>query len=436
MNDKKIIKNIGISMVMKPISILISLLYVPLVLQCLGNEKYGIWAIILNVVSWISYFDIGVGNGLRNKLVEACAQNDFYAARKYVSTAFVGTLLIATVFGILLISIWECCNLTEFFKLYAEGENVKRVIYVSILFVCVNFIISLSKTEAYAIQEPGIISVFGVIGQLIQLAVLYLLTFLTSCSLMIIAVLNGTISILVSLFIYFYITRNREYLIPKLSLFDKKYLCPLLTLGLSFFVMQMCSLILNTTDNLLISNLFGAAEVTPYSIVYKMFYLTVMVHGIIIMPMWSAYTDAAARRDIVWIKNTIRKINFITSGFSVLVLMGIFLFKPIARIWLGKELDYGTVLIPIVAVYMIVQMFANNYASFLCGVGAVKASTIISVAGIFINVPLSVYLAKTCNLHLAGIILGSFFVMMISVIVLPFVTHMWLKSKEIEWHGV
>lgn len=422
-------------MVMKPISILISLLYVPLVLQCLGEVKYGIWAIILNVISWISYFDIGIGNGLRNKLAEACALNDFRTARKYVSTAFIGTSLIAVIFCFLLIIIWEYCHLTEFFNLYAEDENVKEVIYISILFVCFNFIISLSKTEAYAIQEPGIISVFGVVGQFIQLAVLYfLLFFKKNCNLMLIALIYGITSITVSFIIYFYIIRSRTYLIPKIGLFDKKYLRPLLTLGLSFFVMQICSLILNTTDNLLISNLYGAAEVTPYSIVYKIFYLAVMVHGIIIMPMWSAYTDAATRKDMAWIKSTMSKINYITCAFSVLVLAGIFLFKPIAKIWLGRELEYGIILIPIVAVYMIVQMFANNYASFLCGVGAVKASTIVSVAGIFINVPLSIYLAKYCDLHLAGIILGSFFVMMISIIVLPIVTHMWINTKEVEWH--
>lgn len=418
---------------MKPISILISLLYVPLVLHCLGEAKYGIWAIILNIVSWIGYFDIGIGNGLRNKLTEACAENKLHVARTYVTTAFIGTFFVAVIFGCLVISVWEYFDLTKYFHLYVEDENVKSIIYVSVLFVCLNFILSLSKTEAYAIQEPGIISVVGVVGQLIQLSVLYVLTIISSCNLMLIAIIYGITSIAESLIIYFYISKDRCYLVPEFSFFNKQYLRPLLTLGISFFVMQVCSLVLNTTDNLLISNLFGVSEVTPYNIVYKVFYMVVMVHGIIIMPMWSAYTDAATRKDITWIKRVMKKINYITFGFAVMVLIGIFLFKSIAKVWLGMELDFGTVLIPTVAVYMIAQMFANNYASFLCGVGEVKAPTIISVIGIFINIPLSIYFATTCHLHLAGIILGSFFVMLMSVVVLPFVSQLWLKTKEHEW---
>ena len=98
MNNKRIIKNIGVSMIMKPISMLLSLVYTPLALAFLGEAKYGIWAIILNIVSWINYFDIGIGNGLRNRLAEAIALDDKEDAQKYVSTAYIGTSVLSLVF--------------------------------------------------------------------------------------------------------------------------------------------------------------------------------------------------------------------------------------------------------------------------------------------------------------------------------------------------
>lgn len=81
MNNKRIIKNIGISIIMKPISMLLTFIYTPLFLAYLGDEKYGVWAIIMNVVSWINYFDIGIGNGLRNRLAESVAKNDNMGAK-------------------------------------------------------------------------------------------------------------------------------------------------------------------------------------------------------------------------------------------------------------------------------------------------------------------------------------------------------------------
>ena len=55
------------------LSILIGLLYVPLLLNYLTQEKYGIWLTLTSILGWFSYFDIGLGNGLRNKLAESIA---------------------------------------------------------------------------------------------------------------------------------------------------------------------------------------------------------------------------------------------------------------------------------------------------------------------------------------------------------------------------
>ena len=433
MNDKRIIKNIGISMIMKPISMVLSFVYTPLALTFLGETKYGIWAIILNIISWINYFDIGIGNGLRNKLSEAVALNDQESAQKYVSTAYIGTAIISSFFFIVVTVVWNALGLSEFFNLSVSDENTDIVIIISVFFVCVNFILSLSKISAYAIQQPGIISVVSVIGQAIQIVVVLIALRLFDESLMAIALMYGVVSLFDSIIIYLVVTRKRDYLRPVLSKAKKKYMKPLLTLGIGFFVMQISTLVLNTTDNLLISNLYGSAYVTPYSIDYKVFYTVVQIHAIIIMPMWSAYTEASAKKDIVWIKKTMRKINCITALLAVGVIIGIFLFEPLVALWLNRNLEYGKPLIVIVAIYMIAQMIGNNYSSLLCGVGHIKISTIIAGVGAVLNIPLSIYFAQDCGLKSAGIILGSLVVMMLSVVVLPVISYRWVKNKSREW---
>ena len=95
-------------------------------------------------------------------------------------------------------------------------------------------------------------------------------------------------------------------------------------------------------------------------------------------------------------------------------------------------MNYGKNLIVIMAIYVIAQMFANNYASFLNGVGHIKVSVVISIIGAVMNIPLSVFFARTCGMHLSGIILGSLSVMALSTIVLPFVAYTWLAQMENE----
>jgi len=154
------------------------------------------------------------------------------------------------------------------------------------------------------------------------------------------------------------------------------------------------------------------------------------VHAIIIMPMWSAYTAANAQKDIEWIKRTIKKINHITILLSIMAIFAVLLFKPFVYIWFHNQLTYENELILFVVVYMIAQMFANNYSSFLCGVGEIRISVVLALIGAIVNIPLSVVLAGHFGWGLSGIIGGSLFVMLLNCIVLPIVTGNWFRKRK------
>ena len=88
-------KHIIGSVFVKGLSILVSLLLVPITLNYLDSEKYGIWLTISSVIFWFGFLDIGLGNGLRNKLAEALAGGDLKLAQKYVSTSYFVLALIS-----------------------------------------------------------------------------------------------------------------------------------------------------------------------------------------------------------------------------------------------------------------------------------------------------------------------------------------------------
>ena len=98
---KLAIKNIGVSLILKGASILISFILVPLTLDYLNSYEYGIWLTLNSVLSWIYLFDIGLGNGLRNRLTEALAAKNFELGKIYVSTTFFFMTLIVVAFYLL-----------------------------------------------------------------------------------------------------------------------------------------------------------------------------------------------------------------------------------------------------------------------------------------------------------------------------------------------
>ncbi|HOP12476.1 MAG TPA: LPS biosynthesis flippase, partial [Lentimicrobium sp.] len=80
-------KNILASFFIKGVSIIVGFIFVPLLIGYLGEVEYGIWITMSSILAWVNYFDIGLGNGLRNRFAESLAKGEHQMARIYVSTA-------------------------------------------------------------------------------------------------------------------------------------------------------------------------------------------------------------------------------------------------------------------------------------------------------------------------------------------------------------
>ena len=81
-------KNILASFVAKGWSAVIVLLSVPVTLNCLGEYNNGVWLTISSIMLWIDQLDIGLGNGMRNKLAAYLAHGEDERARMLVSSTF------------------------------------------------------------------------------------------------------------------------------------------------------------------------------------------------------------------------------------------------------------------------------------------------------------------------------------------------------------
>src|SRR5450755_4419818 len=81
-------KNILFSFLIKGCNIAIGLILVPLTIHYVKPIQYGIWLTLSSIIGWFGFFDIGLGNGLRNKFAEALAKGEHERARIYVSTTY------------------------------------------------------------------------------------------------------------------------------------------------------------------------------------------------------------------------------------------------------------------------------------------------------------------------------------------------------------
>ena len=89
------------SYIARGLAILTGFVSLPLTVDYLGAERYGVWLTISSLLLWLALTDFGLaGNALVNVLSEAAGNDDRVAARQYTASAFWALVTIALVMGV------------------------------------------------------------------------------------------------------------------------------------------------------------------------------------------------------------------------------------------------------------------------------------------------------------------------------------------------
>ena len=187
------------------------------------------------------------------------------------------------------------------------------------------------------------------------------------------------------------------------------------------FLVQIAALILNSTDNIVITKLFNASAVTPYNFCYKYFNMIQMMYVALITPLMSAYTAAYTLKDKNWIVKSIKKNIQLFIVFATGSFIAALIFKPFTLVWLQKDLNFDLRLIICTFIYFVLLMYSHIFSTFLTGISCIKETTVATMIGTIINIPVSVFLAKNMEMGVAGVILGSAVSLLVIVIVAPYV---------------
>ena len=416
-----------LSTLCKPLGMIISLLYTPFLLRYLGDEYYGIWSTILSVINWINYFDVGIGQGLRNSLAKHIANKEEKDAKEVVSTGYVALALISVVtfiFGIVFFL------LADIKVLFNTELDIRPALVVSFICICTNFVLGLSRPQFYATQQAEKVSFMTILTQGVNLIGILTLSFVSNGSLFSVAVLVGVSGILVNLCYSFSLWKKHDYLRPSFKKYNPQKLKDVCGVGVKFFLIQISALVLYSTDNMIITQLFGPTHVTPYHTSYTAFGIVNGLFAAFLSPLWSRYTVAMEKKDYRWIKKSVLDLDKFLPVIAVILLIGTVLFKPIAHIWLHKDLNYDFGLVPCMAIYFFLYMWGSIYATVLNGTGRINLQLILAVSTAIINIPLSIILGDNCGMGTTGVLLATIICMLITDIPVTIYTHKFL-NKEI-----
>ena len=416
--SKKMYKNTIAMIGIRGFSIIITLISAPIMLHHVDRADYGVLLTLTSIVGWVGMMDIGLGNGLRNKLPEFLKNKDFIYAKKIVSSCYATLAIYVAVIITIFLALSPFINwLSVLNSPTSDAEEIRKLADVVFITFCIQFLLGLLNSILFAYQIPAFQSFFTFIGQLAALIALIIQVFIFNVtSVFQIGAVNCLIPVLV-LFcgsIGLFRTKLKD-IAPSFKLVDFRTVGGILSLGMKFFVLQMITIVLFQANTIIIAKVVSPEAVVEYNLAFKYISLLTMIFTIIITPVWSATTDAYIRKDFTWIKKTI---SFSQRVCLISILLGIlmlFVSKFIYGIWLGKDaidISYSTT--GLILLYISFEMLYKVYGTIINGIGKVFAQMILTGIIAVIYIPLALLLGRLWGL--SGVLIANVIVFALNYI--------------------
>lgn len=413
-----IISNVIVSFLLKGWSAIVVLIMVPLTLKCLGAYQNGVWLTISSLLVWIDQMDIGLGNGLRNRIAVHVAHNQTIEARKVISSTMV--MLACVVIPVMLILLWLVWNTDVYAFLNVDSRQMPelRLALVSaIVLVCMTFVMKSVGNVYMGMQLPAVSNLLIALGQTFALIGTWFLFISEHATFFNIVIIN-TAAPLFSYFIAYPITFYWRFpmLRPNLKLVNLHSALELGNIGIKFFWIQIAGLLQFWTANLLISHFFTPEMVTPYQIATRYIGIMMVTFTVICMPFWNATTDAYEQGDMLWIHRANHRMNFFTAFFAIAITLMVFVSPWVYQVWIGDADIVPFPMTVMTALYTFLMILSMRYSYFLNGIGALRLQLYMTVmAVIFIPASWIVsrythniiwFMAVMCFCNLPGIIVN------------------------------
>lgn len=343
-DSKTVVLNMINTFLVKGGALIVGLLTTPAYMRFFDNNSVlGVWYTMLSVLTWVLYFDLGVGNGLRNKLVEAIAKKDTELQKKYISSAYLFLSAIALIVAIVLLIICQFVNWNVVLNVSQNDLSCKVLTNAVTIVLCgilIQFVLRLISSIMYAIQKAFIPNFLSLCTNLMML--FYVLVsnkvernnsiINLSWAYLIASVLPMLIA---SIYVFTSILKDVR---PNVKFYNKKCAAEVFRTGVGFLVLQIAGMLIgNSFVVYLITILLNSASVVEFNIYYKIYSNIYMLFSILMTPIWSAVTKAMANNRFEWIKKMMIKLRL---GL-IIIFAAQFIMVPIMQfvfdIWLGDQ---------------------------------------------------------------------------------------------------
>ena len=379
---------------------------IPIILNYLGKDAFGIWMIALSLLSLIGFMQGGVSGALINLIAKS------KSSLKDMSNTLAATLSLTSLLAVLISAIGAivaiCCPWERLFS--SQGIVSQRELALLIFILC----------SAAGFSLVALVPKFALIGnqQAYWAHGIDIIATLISGGLVISAAQTKQPIWLLALAFAFgrqvpLFLMGIGFLKFKLKLkgllqfqLDTATTRLLLGAGGLLTIIQISHALANHTDLTLIGIYGDLGNAADYALVQKLFTLPVLIMSFLDLALWPAFTKAKADGDTIWIMRVFRRNLFVTSLATLLfaICMGLAL-NWMLKLWVGDRVRVGELLIWGMVLKTILIVPISNVNNLLKSLGLFRFMAILFACMVVANVPISIFLIR--RIGAAGAVFGS-----------------------------
>jgi O-antigen/teichoic acid export membrane protein len=392
----------------KGVAVLTMVVSVPLTLNYLGPERYGMWMTMSSVVLLLGFADLGLGLGLMNSVSEAHGRDDRQAAVNFVSSGF---FMLSAVAVLILIAF----SIAYLFIPWPKVFNVKSQIAIreagaamAVFVVCfaVNLPLGVAQQVQLGYQEGFMNSLWESGGRVLGLLGLLLVIYLKGGLVWLVLAVAGAPALAWLLNVFLLFGFRRPWLRPRWNLATFTCARKLFRIGILFFFLQVGVSLAFVSDNLVAAQVLGPEAVALYSVTFRMFSVASVMATLLSWPLWPAYGEAMARGDILWVKRTLSRSLIITLVITLIPSIILVIFGPrIIRLWVGPGINPSFLLLLAMGIWTTMSAVWGALAMFLNGANLLQFQLVCVSSMAISALGAKIWLAQAVGLP--GIVWGT-----------------------------
>lgn len=421
-NKNSLFRGSLLAIINKLVALLIGFITIPLTLNYLGKERYGLLMVTLSTFSFTSFLDMGITPTIKNRLSEAFADNDEIKFRYYAN----GAISIGTVIFCIAILL---AFASTFFD-WAKFLNVKNIIAIketnALVFVVVFYLLfslALGMVDSIYISrlQISILKIYNLVAAIIGFFLLLFGIFLR-VSLPLLAILTVISGIIFRFILFIKLILHDKRLIEIKFNSSLELVKQLLPSSMLFMGIQASSVVMSALPNILIAKFLDLEKVTIFSIAYKFITIPLFLIAEILPVFWPNFTIAWKKGQTKWLRKSIFRVTFIT---LILLMSYMVIFGAIGqwgiKIWTNGKVIVDNKLIYILGLWLVVQGTIYWLSTFLHSISDFAFElkcygfTAIALYGISISLAKDLGLLGICIAMLASLFSMSLIPMILRV---------------------